>query len=198
VIAIVDAYDYPTAKNDFDYFSNQYHLPLSTDACNGSNSCFSVVYATGAQPAANCGWAQEAALDIEWAHAMAPNAQIVLVEAKSSSFTDLLYAVDVATNIVVSGGGPAGNVKAGEVSMSWGGSEFRGETSYDTHFNNNLNVVYFAASGDSGGQTIYPSVSPYVVSAGGTTLTFSGSTVTETGWSGSGGGPSKYEPRPAY
>jgi kumamolisin len=133
---------------------------------------------------------------------MAPYAQIVLVEAKSSSFSDLLYAVDVATNIVkvggyvASGGAPA--VTAGEVSMSWGGSEFRGETSYDVHFNNNLNVVYFAASGDSGGQTIYPSTSRYVVSAGGTTLTFSGSTFTEKGWSGSGGGPSKYEGRPAY
>jgi len=205
VIAIVDAYDYPTAQSDFDNFSSTFGLPSSgSGLCNGLNPCFVKVYGTvgGVKPNANCGWAQEAALDIEWAHAMAPNAQIVLVEANSSSFSDLLYAVDVATKIVNAGGYVAsGNtpaMKAGEVSMSWGGSEFRGETSYDGHFNNSSNVVYFAASGDSGGKTIYPSASPYVVSAGGTTLTFSGSTVTETGWSGSGGGPSKYEARPGY
>jgi kumamolisin len=208
VIAIVDAYDYPTAASDFDTFSSQYGLPLGGDnACNSSdplhgNPCFVKVYAVS-KPRANCGWAQEAALDIEWAHAMAPYAQIVLVEAKSNSFSDLLKAVDVATNIVNSGGyvvsGNTPAVKAGEVSMSWGGSEFSSEASYDSHFNNTKNVVYFAASGDTGGQTIYPSASPYVVAAGGTTLNMNGNTfVSETGWSGSGGGPSKYEKRPGF
>ncbi len=204
VIAIVDAYDYPTAQSDFDTFANQYGLPLSTsNQCNGLNPCFVRVYATGTKPRANCGWAQEEALDIEWAHAMAPYAQIVLVEAKSSSFSDLLYAVDVATKIVNSGGyvvaGGTPLTKAGEVSMSWGGSEFSSEAGYDTHFNNTKYAVYFAASGDTGGQTIYPSASPYVVAAGGTTLNMNNSSfVSETGWSGSGGGPSKYEPIPAY
>ncbi len=202
VIAIVDAFDYPTAQSDFDTFATQFSLPHSTDTvCNGSNPCFTKVFATGSKPRANCGWAQEEALDIEWAHAVAPYAQIVLVEAKSNSFSDLFYAVSVATSIVQSGGvkpGPYGTVHAGEVSMSWGGSEFSGEASYDSYFSNN-SVVYFAASGDTGGQTIYPSASPNVVAAGGTTLKMSGSTfVSETGWSGSGGGPSKYEIRPAY
>ncbi len=204
VIAIVDAYDYPTAQSDFDAFATQYGLPHSTDTvCNGSNPCFVKTSATGTKPRANCGWAQEAALDIEWAHAMAPYAQIVLVEAKSNSFSDLLHAVDVATTIVSSGGyvtlGGAPANAAGEVSMSWGGSEFSSEASYDSHFNNTLNTVYFAASGDTGGQTIYPSASPYVVAAGGTTLNMNGTTfVSETGWSGSGGGKSKYESRPGY
>jgi len=85
----------------------------------------------------------------------------------------------------------------GEVSMSWGGSEFNGETTYDRYFTG-AGVVYFASSGDTGGQTNYPSVSPNVVAAGGTSLTISGSTITETGWSGSGGGPSRYESRPAF
>ena len=196
IIAIVDAFDYPTAQADFDTFSKQFGLPLSTDnVCNGAQPCFRVVYATGSQPRANCGWAQEAALDIEWAHAMAPYAQIVLVEAATNSFTDLFQAVDVATNIVQS----ESSIHAGQVSMSWGGGEFSSESDYDSLFNNS-GVVYFAASGDRGGVNIYPSVSPNVVSAGGTTIHRDqhGNFLSETAWSGSGGGPSAYEPRPAF
>jgi kumamolisin len=199
VIAIVDAYDYPTAAGDFDVFSGQFGLPRSSaNVCNGTNPCFQTVYAAGRKPKANCGWAQEAALDIQWAHAMAPYAQIVLVEAASNSFSDLFKAVDVATNIVLNGG-VNGGIGSGEVSMSWGGSEFSSEASYDKRLAAS-GVVYFAASGDAGGKTIYPGVSPNVVCAGGTTINrdSSGNFVSETGWSGSGGGPSKYEPRPSY
>ena len=189
IIAIVDAYDYPTAENDLNVFSSQLGLP----SCTTANGCFQKVYARGTKPRANCGWAQEAALDIEWAHAMAPNARIVLVEAASNRFSDLFQAVDVASNIVSQNGG------VGEVSMSWGGSEFSTEASSDSHFTA-PRVVYFAASGDTGGQRIYPGVSPNVVSAGGTTINrdSSGNFVSETGWSGSGGGPSQYESRPSY
>jgi kumamolisin len=196
-IAIVDAFHYPTAANDLSVFSTQFGLPVMPD-CSTTNNvgpCFSRVFASGTQPRNNCGWAQEAALDIEWAHAMAPQARIVLVEAASNSFTNLFNAVDVATNIVK---GSAGTGK-GEVSMSWGGSEFSSESSNDFHFTNS-NVVYTASSGDTGGANIYPSVSPDVVSAGGTTINRdrNGNFVNETGWSGSGGGPSKYETKPSY
>ncbi|HVJ07081.1 MAG TPA: S53 family peptidase [Acidisarcina sp.] len=191
-IAIVDAYDYPTAENDLNVFSAQFGLP----ACTTANGCFKKVYASGSKPRANCGWSQEAALDIEWAHAMAPNAKIVLVEAASNSFANLFAAVDTATGQVNASG------QSGEVSMSWGGSEFSGESSDDTHFTGSASagVVYFAASGDTGGKTIYPGVSPDVVAAGGTTINrnSSGAFVSETGWSGSGGGPSTYEPIPLY
>ena len=189
VIVIVDAFDYPTAENDLNVFSTQFGLPL----CTTANGCFKKVYASGSKPRANCGWAQEAALDIEWAHAMAPNAKIVLVEAATNSFTNLFKAVDVATKQIQQNGG------IGEVSMSWGGTEFSSEASNDGHFQNS-GIVYFASSGDTGGATIYPSASPYVVAAGGTTINrnSSGSFVSETGWSGSGGGPSKYEPKPSY
>lgn len=191
-IAIVDAYDYPTAENDLNVFSSQFHLP----ACTTANGCLKKVYASGTKPSANCGWSQEAALDIEWVHAMAPDAKIVLVEAASSSFANLFAAVDVATRQV------NGKGLKGEVSMSWGGSEFSGESSYDKHFSGSASagVVYFAASGDTGGKTIYPGVSPDVVSAGGTTINrnSSGAFVSETGWSGSGGGPSTYELIPLY
>jgi len=202
-IAIVDAFDYPTAQNDFDVFSKQFGLPLSTDnVCNGANPCFQKVYASGVQPRADCGWSQEAALDIEWAHAMAPHAQIVLVEADSSSLFDLFTAVDVASSIV---SGPTG-LGSGEVSMSWGASEFSFETLFDIFLAPASvggvapnGVVFFAASGDTGGHTIWPGVSPYVVSAGGTTINrLSGNFQSETGWSGSGGGRSTYESRPHY
>jgi kumamolisin len=108
----------------------------------------------------------------------------------ATRYADLFKAVDVASNLVSS---------YGEVSMSWGGSEFSGETSYDSHFRKS-GVVYLAASGDTGGKTIYPSASPYVVAAGGTTIqrNIDGSFSSETGWSGSGGGPSVYEPIPSY
>jgi kumamolisin len=97
VIAIVDAYHYPTAADDFDAFSTQFALPLSGDmSCgDGSQVCFKQVSATGSTPSVNCGWSQEAALDIEWAHAMAPRAQIVLVEANSNSLSDLSSATSL-------------------------------------------------------------------------------------------------------
>lgn len=185
VIAIVDAYDYPTAKNDFNVFSGQFSLPQET----GTGAVFQVVYASRKKPRGNGGWNQEAALDIEWAHAMAPSAKIVLVEAASSSFTDLFAAVKVASGLR--------GVK--EVSMSWGGSEFSGELADDSYFTT-PGIVYFASSGDTGGVTGYPGVSPSVVCAGGTTIhrTSSGVFASETGWSGSGGGFSQYELRPFY
>ena len=192
LIVIVDAYHYATALNDFNVFSAQFGLPqeTSTDPLSPANTVFQVVYASGSKPRANCGWAQEAALDIEWAHAMAPSAKIVLVEAASNSFANLFAAVDVATTL-------AGTK---QVSMSWGGSEFSSEASNDVHFLQTPGVVYFASSGDTGGVTIYPSASPYVVAAGGTRVNTnsSGGFLSETGWSGSGGGPSKYELRPVY
>jgi kumamolisin len=182
-IAIVDAYDYPTAEQDLNVFSKQYGLP----ACTTANGCFKKIYASGKKPRSNCGWSQEMALDIEWAHAIAPNAQIVLVEAASNSFTNLMNAIKTAAAIST----------VTEESNSWGGSEFSTERNYDTTFQTRSGIVYFAASGDTGGKTIYPSVSPYVIAAGGTSL-HSITPVDETAWSGSGGGKSKYEPRPSY
>jgi len=187
VIAIVDAFDYPAAEADLGVFSTQFGLPQ----CTTGNGCFSVVYASGSKPAGNCGWNQEAALDIEWAHAMAPQAKIALVEAASNSLADLLIAVNKATAIVQAAG-------TGQVSMSWGTGEFFFEMFYDSYFNK-PGVAFFAASGDTGGQTIWPGVSPNVISAGGTTVNrTNGNFTNETAWSGSGGGPSRFESRPAY
>jgi subtilase family serine protease len=192
-IAIVDAYDYPTAYSDLTAFSNQFGLPVLPQCSSTvTTSCFSQVYASGTKPAANGSWALEEALDIEWSHAMAPSAKIVLVEAASNSLSDLFTAVSVASTTVANGG-------YGEVSMSWGSSEFSGEASYDSNFLT-PHVVYFASAGDTGGKTIYPSTSPYVVSAGGTTINrnSSGYYASETTWSSGGGGPSSQEARPSW
>jgi subtilase family serine protease len=190
-IALVGAYHYPTALADFNTFSTQFGLPTETssNALASTNKVFQIVYANGSQPKTNGGWAQESALDIEWSHAMAPGAKIVLVEAGSNSFTDLMKAVDTARTLGVR-----------QISMSWGGREFSGESTYDSHFPDGNGIVYFAASGDTGGATIYPSVSPRVVAVGGTHVdtNASGGLTGETGWSGSGGGVSLYEPKPAY
>jgi hypothetical protein len=185
-IAIVDAYHYPTAMSDLQVFSAQFGLP----APNVQN--FQVVFATGRQPPVDSGWNLEAALDIEWAHAMAPNAKIYLVEAASNYYGDLFTAVSVANSLLRSAGG-------GEVSMSWGGSEYYYEGYYDRYFTQ-PGVVYFASAGDSPG-VIWPSSSPNVVSVGGTSISRNPSTGAfqqELAWQSTGGGPSLYEPRPYY
>lgn len=179
-IAIVDAYDDPTAEKDLGVFSAQYGLP----ACTTANGCFTKVNQTGgtSYPRMNAGWALEISLDIQWAHAIAPGAKILLVEAKSANSNDLFAAEDYAS------------AHASYVSNSWGGSESSAETSWDTHFAT-AGVSYFVSSGDSGLPAQYPSSSPNVISVGGTTLTFNpdGSFNNETGWALGGGGCSLYE-----
>ncbi len=82
--------------------------------------------------------------------------------------------------------------------MSWGGSEFSSEPSDDSTFQVS-GVSFFASSGDSGHGVIYPSASPYVIGVGGTTLSLSSAgSITETAWSGSGGGISAYESEPSF
>jgi subtilase family serine protease len=183
-IGIVDAYDDPSAEADLGAFNAQFNLP----ACTSSNGCFRKVYSKGSKPAANANWAVEIALDVEWAHAVAPKATILLVEAPSNSLSDLVAGVDVAVRD-----------GASVVSMSWTAGEFSGETSLDTHFVSN-GVTFLAASGDSGTGVAYPAASPDVVGVGGTTLTLtaSGSYSSETAWSGSGGGLSTMEREPSF
>lgn len=195
-IAIVDSYHFPTALADFNSFAKYFGLPqeTSTVATASGNKVFQVVYATGYAPQSGgsyiASWNMEEALDIEWAHAMAPSAKIYLVEAASDSNTDLDNAVRVAGTLT--------GVK--EISMSWGGSE----ESYEAMFFDPLfkasGIVYLASGGDSSDQMEYPAASPNVVSCGGTSVnrTSNGTFVSETGWNDTGCGPSAYEPRPSY
>ena len=194
-IAIVDAYHYPTSLGDFNSFAGYFGLPkeTSTVATASSNRTFQVVYATGYQPQSQgnyiASWNMEEALDIEWAHAMAPNAKIYLVEAASDSNSDLDYAVQVAAR--------QAGVK--EISMSWGGSEMSYESMFYDSVYSAPGIVYFASGGDSS-QMEYPAASPNVVSCGGTTVNrnAAGTLISETGWSDTGCGSSAYEPRPSY
>src|SRR6516165_7306334 len=185
VIAIVDAFDDPNAATDLATFSIQFGLPAAN---------FSKVFASGVKPPQDPtgGWELEESLDIEWAHAMAPSARIILVEAASNSLSNLLAAETVAANLVAAAGG-------GEVSNSWGSGEFSGETSFDSRFIKS-GVVFFASTGDSPG-TEWPSVSPNVVAAGGTTISRNPSTfafITERPWALTGGGRSLFESIPTY
>lgn len=192
IIAIADAYHDPNALADLNTFNAQYGYP-QLSACTSLSQpgpCFEQADPQGT-PRVNSGWALEESLDIEWAHAEAPGAKIVLVEAASNSNTNLFGAVSYANGI-----------GAGEVSMSWGGSESSGETSYDADMTH-AGTLYTASAGDSGHGAEYPAASPNVIAVGGTTLNgcsgtscagFSG----ETAWSSSGGGASAYEAIPGF
>lgn len=187
-VAIVDAYGSPTIQNDLSVFSSQYGLSYSS-------STLTVAYATSKPTRTDAGWALETSLDVEWVHAIAPSARILLVVARTASLSDLFAAIDYANNYV----DPTTGRHVGEVSMSWGGQEFSSEASFDTHFTT-TGVSYFASSGDSGSGVLYPAASPRVVGVGGTSLQLDrfGNVLSETAWSGSGGGKSSYESEPAY
>ena len=179
-IAIVAAFDNPTIERDLGTFSKQYYLP----ECTTANGCFKKVNQKGGikYPRLDINWASEIALDVEWVHAIAPGAKILLVEADNNNLTNMLAAEDYAS------------AHADYVSNSWGSSETTGESSNDSHFARS-GVSYFFSSGDNGTPAEYPSSSPNVISVGGTTLHFdaSGKFTDETGWGGSGGGCSLYE-----
>jgi hypothetical protein len=183
-IGIVDAYDDPTIEADLQTFDLQFGLP----ACTVANGCLTKATAQGA-PATDAVWAREIALDVEWAHAMAPGARILLVESVDRLNNNLFGAVDYA---VAHG--------ASVISMSWGTPEASDENLDDRHFNV-AGVSFTAASGDKGTGVQYPAASPYVIGVGGTSLPLDaqgGLTGPETAWSGSGGGASQYEALPSY
>jgi subtilase family serine protease len=213
-IAIVDAYDDPDAPSDLAYFSDWFGIPFKVSQlqvvwANTVNSSCPVNYGYGVPIDESGDWEFEEALDVEWAHAMAPSANIYLVEACSTSDIDLAQAVLVANNLVNCGQsllnsstgvlGTCTSSNAGMVTMSWGGGEYAGETAYDSYFTA-PNVVYLAAAGDSPGVD-YPCASPNVVCVGGTTLRRNASNFNfeqETAWVFTGTGVSYYEPKPSY
>jgi len=149
------------------------------------------------------GWDLEESLDVEQACALVPAANIILVEANSNSFADLLTAVAVATSAPYN---------ATVVSMSWGGDEFSGENESDSYFCNITNangaVTFFASSGDGGHGVIYPSASPCVIAVGGTTLALLTAAPqanplvsdygSESAWRDGGGGISTEEAEPSW
>jgi subtilase family serine protease len=191
-IALVDAYDDPNIASDLAFYANKFNLT----PCNFTKVKLGTI--TGQ------GWDLEESLDVEQACAIAPQSNIVLVEAASANDTDLFAAVQVATSAPYN---------ATVVSMSWGEGEFSGEQSNDSFFcnivnGNGLPVTFFASSGDGGHGTGYPAASPCVISVGGTTLALTTSAPLgnpflldyghETTWTGSSGGVSEFESQPSY
>ncbi len=204
-IYILDAQHDPNVAAELDAFNQKFALPScssKTIAANASlplaaastSGCeLAVVYSTASgtltttQPAYDSGWATEITLDVQWAHATAPLARIVLIEAADSSYNNLLGAARLANAM-----GP------GVVSMSFGGPESSGTQSSDSVFAAS-SMTYLAATGDSGAEVSWPAVSPHVLAVGGTTLSYSGSgTRSEVAWSGTGGGVSQYTATPSY
>ncbi len=132
-IAIIAAYDDNTTESDLADFDIQFNLP----GCTIKNGCFEK-HKMSKTIKQDSGWALETTLDVEWAHAIAPQAKILLVEATTPSGTNFIKAIDYATS----------RSDVTVISMSWGGAEFPEETTLDTHFKKS-GVVFFASSGDS-------------------------------------------------
>jgi len=187
-VAIVDAYDDPTAENDLKVFSKQYGLPAIT-AGN-----FKILYAGGSKPSQDPtgGWEAEEDLDIEMVHAFAPKAKIILVEAADDNFTSLQAAEKLAMKELEAAGG-------GEISNSWGSSEFVGEDGEAAAFKSSKNVVVFASAGDTPSVS-FPAVLPDVVAVGGTSVSRSdtGAYLGQTSWDQGGGGISGYIAVPSF
>jgi PKD domain len=217
-IAIVDAYDDPSIFQALDAFDAQFTLTDSGPTLYsqyGPASSFLTVLnqygqatslpSTDPNGPGTDNWEVEEALDVEWTHAIAPGAQIILVEANSQALSDLMASVATA----------ASQPGVSVVSLSWGFPEGQAvfaadEATYDGVFNV-PGVTFVASTGDYGAaDPEYPAFSPNVVAVGGTSLTLNSdnSYNSETGWGyqsdsvgafiGSGGGISLYEPEPAY
>jgi hypothetical protein len=183
-IALIEAYHDPNLASDLQVF----------DQANGlADPSLTVVDQAGG--ATNSVWASEETLDVEWAHAIAPGASLLVVEAKSDSLSNLMTAVSTARN----------TPGVATVSMSWGFNETAAETAFDGYFQTpagHQGITFVAASGDYGAAAgpEYPSTSPRVVAVGGTTLSIdpAGDYLGEVAWFDSGGGHSPFELEPAY
>jgi subtilase family serine protease len=185
-VAIVNAFDNPNVEADLATYRSMFGLP----PCTTANGCFRQVNQDGgsALPQQNIGWGAETALDVDMVSAICPNCNILLVEASGANLQHLSAAENTAAAL-----------GADAISNSYGNSEFASQTKFDSSYNH-PGIAITAATGDWGYGVSYPSSSPYVTAVGGTTLTPSSGARgwTETAWSGTGGGCSKYEPKPAW
>jgi hypothetical protein len=187
-IAIVDAYDYPTAAADLASYRSAAGLP----ACGAG--CFSKVNQNGqASPlpaaAGSTGWDVEESLDLDMVSAICPLCHIILVEASSPTVQNLGTSVNSAVSL-----------GAKFVSNSYGGGESTSDPSFDTSYYNHPGVAITASAGDSGFGVEYPAASRYVTAVGGTSLTHAANARgwAETVWNGTGSGCSADDAKPAW
>jgi subtilase family serine protease len=185
-VAIVDAFDDPSAEADLAVYRTTFGLP----PCSTADGCFRKVNQVGGTkyPRTDWGWAQEISLDLDMVSAICPSCHILLVEARSEAVTDLAAAVDQAAQL-----------GATAISNSYGGNEYSTEALENAHYDH-PGIAITASSGDSGYGTEFPAASPYVTAVGGTSLTRSATARgwTETAWSGAGSGCSQYLPKPTW
>jgi hypothetical protein len=180
-VAIVDAYNDPTAEADLGVYRSQYGLP----ACTTANGCFKKVGQTGTStlPTTNTGWAQEISLDLDMVSAACPGCHILLVEASSASFANLGTAVNTA----------AATPGVVAISNSYGGGDQAETAAY-----NHPGIAITASTGDSGYGVQSPASFPHVIAVGGTSLTKVSSTYSQSAWSGAGSGCSSINAKPVW
>jgi hypothetical protein len=187
-VAIVDAYDLPTAESDLATYRSNFGLP----PCTTANGCFRKINQSGGTtpPTANAGWGGEIALDIDMVSAACPQCKILLVEANSASNANLGIAVNQA----------ASQPGVVAISNSYGGSESSSDSAYDNSYYKHAGIAVTASSGDSGYGTSYPAASPFVTAVGGTSLSHATNARgwSESVWSGAGSGCSPYEAKPSF
>ena len=198
-VALVDAFDDPSAESDLAVYRAQYGLP----ACTTADGCFTKVDETGGSsyPPADPDWSGEISLDLDMVSAIAPDAHILLVEATSTNFTDLGASVDEA---VALGAEYVSNSYGTDYTSAAGSGEDPSETTEMDPYYNHPGVAVVASSGDNAYGVAYPAASQYVTSVGGTSLVRDSSA---RGWSesvwndsfgGGGSGCSLYEPKPTF
>ncbi|WP_328460283.1 carboxypeptidase regulatory-like domain-containing protein [Streptomyces sp. NBC_00448] len=185
-VAVVDAYDDPSAETELATYRQQYGLP----ACTTANGCFTKIDQRGGTdyPAPNADWAGEIALDVQMISAVCPDCKIMLVETDSASMANLGAGVNQA---VAKG--------AKFVSNSYGAPEDASAPQSDAQYYDHPGVVITASSGDDGYGVNYPAASPLVTAVGGTSLVRDSSARgwSESAWSDAGSGCSKFEAKPS-
>ena len=186
VIAILDYFAYPSAEANFAQFNADMHLP----PCTTANGCFTSLDLSGGIDGTGTGWDLESMLDIEYAHAMAPNAKIIYVQG--DPYGDGSFEEQVAGSL------------SDVVSNSW--------TYNSGEYWDFLEPVWAGigkplmfASGDGSAWPYYsgvsyPCTSPSVTCVGGTSLYLNPNLtrLAEYGWAGAGGGCSQNLPMPAW
>ena len=190
MIVIVNAYDYPPAQDDLNVFSRQFGIP----ECGESNPCFTTVYSAGVKPPVDALWAANAAGIVQYAHAFAPSAKIVLIEAPSASIVDTNAAIAFANRYVVENS-PSG---VAQMIIPFGSFETPGQLLTDELFTT-PGIIYL--SGNQFGMDIeYPASSPHVIGIGvtGVLRSAQGNLIAEFASTLDRGGTSAFEPRPSY
>jgi Putative Ig domain len=196
-VALVDAYDDPSAASDLAAYRSAAGLPALTAGQFTKYNQTGQTSPLPAQAPVNDDWTLEESLDIDMVSAICPRCKIDLVEAANDTGNGLFIAEQTA----------ATTLGARYISNSWGGSEVSSDPSYDSQYFGVPGVVYTASAGDSAysGGVIYPATSPHVVSVGGTSLNTAANSRgwTESVWDtssaeGTGSGCSGYEPQPAW